>query len=223
MEEAMSTSRSPLESLGVEVKHIPIKRLFDLLFSLLVLVLGSPLFLFIALAIFFSSPGKVIYAQQRIGRGGKPFRCYKFRTMYADADARLHELLAQDPELRQEWEATRKLKKDPRVTPFGKLLRKSSLDEIPQFWNVLKGDLSVVGPRPVQKDEIERYFGEKAVKILKMRPGITGNWQVHGRSDTCYQRRICLDEEYIDNHSLYWDLKLIAKTIPCLILMRGAY
>lgn len=207
----------------MEIRHIPLKRLFDLFFSFSVLTLGAPIFLLIAFGIYLSSPGKVIYTQKRIGRGGKVFRCYKFRTMYPDADTRLHALLEQDKLLKEEWETRRKLRRDPRVTPFGQLLRKSSLDELPQFWNVLTGDLSVVGPRPVQQEEIERYFGEKALKILKMRPGITGNWQVHGRSDTCYQRRICLDEEYIDNHSLLWDIKLIAKTIPCLILTKGAY
>lgn len=149
-----------------KIRHFPIKRSFDLVFSLLCLVTGSPVFLIIAFLIYITSPGKVIYSHERIGRGGKPFRCYKFRSMYADADKRLNDLLAKNPDLKKEWETTFKLKNDPRVTPFGLFLRKTSLDEIPQFWNVLKGDLSVVGPRPVVNEEIKKYYCMKAYKIL---------------------------------------------------------
>lgn len=207
-----------------KIKHIPLKRAFDILFSLLCLLIGAPVFLFIILLIFFTSPGKIFYAHARIGRGGKPFRCYKFRTMYADANQKLEEILESDPTLREEWERTYKLKNDPRVTPFGSFLRKTSLDELPQFWNVLKGDLSVVGPRPVVKEEVEKFFGVKSYKILSIRPGLTGLWQVLGRSDIdCYQTRIQLDEYYVDHHSFFLDLKLIAKTIPAMLFSKGAY
>lgn len=210
--------------LDCKIKHIPIKRGFDIIFSLLCLILGAPIFLLIALCIFITSPGKVIYSHERIGRGGKPFRCYKFRSMYVNADKRLKEILATNPQLRAEWERSYKLKNDPRITPFGAFLRKTSLDEFPQFWNVLKGDLSIVGPRPVVKDEITKYYHVKAYKILSIRPGLTGIWQVSGRSDIqSYENRIMMDEHYVDNHSFLLDMKLIAKTIPAMLFSKGAY
>lgn len=207
----------------IKIKHKPLKRIFDISFSFLALLLCLPIFLLIALAIRLNSPGPVIYSHERIGRGGKAFRCYKFRTMYPDADARLQELLDSDPIMRTEWVAHRKLKNDPRVTPVGRFLRKTSLDEFLQFWNVFKGDLSIVGPRPVVREEVTDYLGEKAIKILSVRPGLTCIWQVSGRSDTSYPHRIKLDEQYIDNHSFLLDLRLIAKTIPSMINSRGAY
>ena len=143
--------------------------------------------------------------------------------MYRDADKRLKEILEADPELQDEWNKTYKLKKDPRITLIGRLLRRTSLDELPQFWNVLKGDLSVVGPRPVVQEEINQHFGVKAYKILSIRPGITGIWQVSGRNDTSYETRIKMDEQYVDKHSLLLDLKLVLMTIPCMISSRGAY
>lgn len=212
-----------IDGISFEIKHKPVKRLFDIVFSLLVLVFGSPLFLLIALAIKLFSKGEVFYTHERIGRGGRPFLCYKFRTMYANAEEQQRTLLANDQKLREEWASTRKLKNDPRVTPWGAFLRKTSLDEIPQFWNVLKGDLSVVGPRPVVYEEIVQYFGVKAGKILSFRPGITCIWQVSGRSDIDYSKRIELDEKYIDNYSILLDLALIVKTVPSMIFSRGAY
>ncbi|MBA2369630.1 MAG: sugar transferase [Candidatus Protochlamydia sp.] len=207
-----------------KIKHIPLKRIFDIFFSILFLCLGLPLFLCIALLIVATSPGKVIYSHERIGRGGKPFRCYKFRSMYRDADTRLKELLLFNPCLRKEWESSYKLKNDPRITRVGSFLRKTSLDELPQFWNVLKGDLSIVGPRPVIKAEMEQHLGIKAYKILSIRPGLTGLWQVSGRSDIqCYEKRIELDEYYVDNRSIGLDLKLIVKTIPVMLFSKGAY
>jgi undecaprenyl-phosphate galactose phosphotransferase len=222
------SSDVPLISLhtspNYKIKHIPIKRAFDIAFSFLCLIIGAPIFLLIALFIWLTSPGKVIYSHERIGRGGKPFKCYKFRTMYVDADLRLKHILASNPDLNREWELCYKLKNDPRITPIGSFLRKTSLDELPQFWNVLKGNLSVVGPRPVVKQEVEKYFCVKAYKILSIRPGLTGLWQVSGRSDiNCYQTRIQLDEYYVDHHSFLLDLKLIAKTIPAMLFSKGAY
>lgn len=210
-------------TLEYAITHLPAKRIFDLLFSLGALIVCSPLFLIIFFLIYFSSPGPAIYAHTRVGRGGKTFKCYKFRSMYLDADERLQELITSDPALSKEWKETRKLKCDPRIIPIGNFLRKTSLDELPQFWNVLKGDLSIVGPRPVVYEEIIEYFGPKAEKILSIRPGLTGIWQVSGRSDISYTRRIQLDEEYVDKRSLLLDIKLICKTIPSILASRGAY
>ena len=212
---------NPLE--GCQIKHIPTKRFFDVLFSLSVLILFFPFFLLIAFIIRVSSKGKAVYSHERIGRGGKAFRCYKFRTMHVDADTRLKEILAKCPIKNQEWESSYKLKDDPRVTRIGSFLRKTSLDELPQFWNVLVGDLSVVGPRPVVQAEIIKYYGLKAGKILAIRPGLTGLWQVSGRSDTSYTTRVDLDEKYIDQQSIALDIKLILKTLPSMISRKGAY
>jgi exopolysaccharide production protein ExoY len=206
-----------------EVKHLPLKRIFDIFFSICILILSLPLLLIIALTIKSTSVGNVIYSQERIGRGGTPFRCYKFRTMFSDADSRLHEILKNDPQKQLEWEASHKLKKDPRITRIGAFLRKTSLDELPQFWNALKGDLSVVGPRPVVKEEVFKHYGVKAYKILSIRPGITGIWQVSGRSDINYATRVAFDERYVDTRTFMMDLKLIACTIPSMILKKGAY
>jgi exopolysaccharide production protein ExoY len=219
----MNHDFSLFDEIQVEIKHKPLKRIFDLFFSSLVLLVGFPIFFLIALAVKSSSPGPVFYFHERIGRGGKPFLCYKFRTMYIDADQRLETLLTENSTVKQEWEETHKLKKDPRVTPLGTFLRKTSLDELPQFWNVLKGDLSVVGPRPVVKQEVAKHFGEKAKVILSIRPGLTGIWQVSGRNDVAYGVRIQLDELYVDTQSLLLDLKLIVKTIPAMLFSRGAY
>lgn len=215
---------SPLHpTLSYKIRHVPVKRGFDIIFSLLVLIIGSPFYLLIALLIFITSPGKIIYSHERIGRGGAPFRCYKFRSMHLNADQRLKDILATHTHLREEWEQTYKLKNDPRITFLGAFLRKTSLDELPQFWNVLKGDLSVVGPRPVVEEEITHYYNVKAYKILSVRPGLTGVWQVSGRSKTSsYAARVQMDEFYVDNHSFFLDMKLIAKTIPAMLLSKGS-
>lgn len=144
--------------------------------------------------------------------------------MYPDAAEKLHQLLASRPDLKQEWEQHFKLKQDPRITRIGAFLRKTSLDELPQLWNVLKGDLSLVGPRPVVPEEAEKFFKEKTSKILSVRPGLTGLWQVSGRSDLqSYQTRISLDEFYVDHQSFWLDLQLIYKTIPAVLFAKGAY
>lgn len=206
-----------------KIQHDAAKRFFDILFSSLILILGLPIFFLIALIVRFSSKGWVIYSQERVGRGGRPFKCYKFRSMYPDADTRLKELLNNSPMLQEEWDKNHKLKNDPRVTPIGRFLRKTSLDELPQFWNVLKGDLSIVGPRPVVKAEIQKHFKEKALFIFSIRPGLTGLWQVSGRSNTSYEERIKMDEEYVRTRSFLLDLKLVFLTIPALFFSKGAY
>lgn len=212
-----------LPGLKFEERHLPVKRTFDIIFSVLVLFFAFPLFISLAILVRLSSKGPAIYAHERVGRAGKPFKCFKFRSMYPDADVRLKELLAKDPLLKAEWDQNHKLKNDPRITPIGRFIRKTSLDELPQFLNVLKGDLSVVGPRPVVQAEVVKHLKEKAPKILSIRPGLTGIWQVSGRSNTSYHERILLDEKYVDTHNFWLDLKLIAKTLPAMLASRGAY
>lgn len=200
------------------------KRLFDIGFSSSVLILGAPVYLILALFIAISSPGPIFYVQQRVGKNYKPFRCFKFRTMVCNADEVLAELFARYPELKQEFEETYKLKQDPRITKIGKFLRLTSLDELPQFWNVLKGDMSVVGPRPLVPDEL-RYYGRHMAKVLTVKPGITGLWQVSGRNDLPYERRIHLDVYYASHRTIMLDLFIILKTVGIVLLPRnnGAY
>lgn len=205
------------------IVHTPFKRIFDILFSISILLLMSPLLILISLLVALSSRGPILYTQERIGRGGVTFKCFKFRSMYEDADKRLKDILLNDPSLQKEWLQTHKLKKDPRITLIGKFLRRTSLDELPQFWNVVLGDLSVVGPRPVVKEEILNHFGDKACTIFSVRPGITGLWQISGRSNTCYTKRIALDEAYVKERTVLQDMKIIALTIPKMISRNGAY
>lgn len=208
---------------GCQIKRSFRKRAFDVLFSLAALIFLSPLFLVISAIIKATSKGDIFYRQQRIGRGGAPFTCYKFRTMYPNADQKLNDLLRKNASFKSEWEATYKLKNDPRITPIGKFLRRTSLDELPQFWNVLKGDLSIVGPRPVVEEEIEKHIKHKAAYILSVKPGITGLWQVSGRNNTSYRLRVRLDEKYVHKQSLRMDMGLILRTLPAMISSRGAY
>lgn len=199
------------------------KRLFDLVFSSVFLILFLPLFVVIAFLITIASPGAIFYTCKRVGKDGRLFNCFKFRTMYADAEERLQLLLASNREIKQEWELYWKLRSDPRITSIGKFLRKTSLDELPQLFNVLMGDLSLVGPRPVTQEEIEKYYGDKAEKILSLRPGITGLWQTSGRNLLTYEERIKLEERYVDTRTFLMDLKLIAKTVPVILFPRGAF
>lgn len=205
------------------IKHNVIKRLFDIFFSLFVLILGFPVFAIIGLLVFFSSSGSIFYGHIRVGRANRPIKCWKFRTMVKNADKTLITLLDSNPHLQLEWNKYYKLKNDPRVTKIGKFLRKTSLDELPQFFNVLKGDLSVVGPRPCVRGEIQQNFGEKTKEILSIRPGITGIWQVSGRNNLTREERAKLEESYIQNQSLLLDLKIILMTIPHVIFSKGAY
>lgn len=200
------------------------KRLFDVVFSLLILILFSPIYLLLALLIALSSRGPIFYIQERVGKDYKPFGCIKFRTMVCNADAMLLELMETSPHLRQEFEDNFKLKQDPRITRIGRFLRLTSLDEFPQFWNVLKGDMSVVGPRPLVAEELPRY-GCHIDKILTIRPGITGLWQVSGRNDIPYSRRVQIDLYYAKFHNIWLDLWVIVKTIGVVVVPKnnGAY
>lgn len=217
------TSHSLPTTFFCDSNQVLVKRIVDIFFSLSVLTFMLPLLLLVMIAIRLSSSGKAIYSQKRVGRAGVSFRCYKFRTMYADADKRLKDILENDPAKKEEWDRCHKLKNDPRITPIGSFLRSSSLDELPQFWNVLRGDLSVVGPRPVVEEEISKHFGMKAYKIFSVRPGITGLWQISGRSDTTYTQRISMDEEYVNTRSFFGDVKIILLTIPSILFRKGAY
>jgi len=198
-----------------------IKRSFDIFVSLCLIALLSPLL--IALTILIRrSGGTAFYGHQRIGQDGKLFKCLKFRSMRPDADKVLKELLANDPVAKAEWDKDFKLKNDPRITPVGHFIRKTSLDELPQLFNVLKGEMSLVGPRPVVKDELERY-GSASVFYLEAKPGITGLWQISGRNDTTYAERVSLDSWYVQNWSLWYDIAILFKTFDVVFNRRGAY
>ena len=200
----------------------PLKRSFDIAGSLAGLVLLSPLFLMVALLVKLSDGGPIFYGHKRIGRGGRVFACLKFRTMVQDGERVLTAHLAANPEANAEWTATRKLKNDPRVTRVGQVLRKLSLDELPQIINILQGDMSLVGPRPVVRDELEIY-GSAAVYYLKSRPGLTGLWQVSGRNDVSYDTRVAFDRHYVENWSMVEDIRIIIKTVPAVWMSRGCY
>ncbi len=199
------------------------KRIFDILFSLVVLLLAAPFFLICILVVKLSSSGPVFYSHPRVGCNGKPFGCFKFRTMYRNADAKLQPLLASDPRLMKEWQTYFKLKADPRITPIGKFLRKTSLDELPQIWNVLKGDMSVVGPRPLTQHEVTHYLKDKAAKILSVRPGLTTLWITQGRNRLSLEERVALEEFYVNHRTFWLDCKLIVRTALLMIFPKGAY
>ena len=200
------------------------KRGFDLVFASLALFLTLPLTLIIALLIKLESRGPVFYRHRRIAAAGKEFDCLKFRTMCAGAEEKLQAMLAENADLHAEWQRTFKLKDDPRVTRIGRFLRKTSLDELPQFLNVLKGEMSVVGARPIVARELNDFYKESAGRYCSMKPGVTGPWQVGGRSDVeDYKERVELDDWYILNYSLWTDLKIIAKTVRCMWRGNGAY
>lgn len=211
---------------GKNMHDFSLKRCFDIVLSILALFLGLPLFLLIALLVKCTSTGSIFYSSVRLGRDGKPFKFWKFRSMYKDADQKLKLLLDSDKRLKREWDLYFKLKNDPRVTPIGRFLRKTSLDELPQFWNVLIGELSIVGPRPYLPSErkaIEKIAGPEIDRMLSVRPGLTGIWQTSGRSFLTFEQRIKLDLQYVAAHSFLFDLRLIAKTIPMLLFPKGAF
>lgn len=200
-------------------KHI--KGLFDLSVSLVLLLLLSPLMLILVIAIRMSGPG-VFFGHTRIGKNGKPFKCYKYRTMVPNAAEVLKDLLERDPAAREEWERDFKLRKDPRITLVGAFLRKTSLDELPQLWNVIRGDMSLVGPRPVTEEELAKY-GDRKDFFLEAKPGITGLWQVSGRNDVSYEERVRLDAWYARNWQLWFDLVILLKTIKVVLTGKSAY
>jgi len=201
--------------------HIIIKRLFDLFIASTLLCILSPLLLLIFM-ILKKDGNAALYGHERVGFKGKVFRCLKFRSMYPDADKKLDDLLSSSPDANKEWAENFKLKTDPRITKIGGFLRKTSLDELPQLFNVIRGEMSLVGPRPIVQQEIAKY-GNHANLYLQALPGITGLWQVSGRSDSSYSRRVSLDVWYIRNWSIWYDITILFKTVNVILQKKGAY
>ncbi len=201
-----------------------VKRTFDIVFALFVLTVFSPVYLILMILVAFNSQGPIFYVQQRIGKNHRPFNCIKFRTMVDNADDVLKAIVQDSDQMRQEFQDSFKLKQDPRITKIGRFLRLTSLDEFPQFWNVLKGEMSVVGPRPLVPEELPKY-GRKINTVLKIKPGITGLWQVSGRNDIPYPKRVQIDVYYATSHNWVLDLWIVYKTIGVMLFPRnnGAY
>lgn len=197
------------------------KRVFDAMMSIVAFVVLSPFFIVVPLLIKLTSHGPVFYRQERLGKSGRPILVWKFRSMYVDADARLESILSTDETRRAEWEANFKLADDPRVTPLGRFLRRTSIDEFPQLFNVFAGDMALVGPRPIVRKEVH-YYGDAYPIFSSVRPGITGLWQASGRSDTDYARRVALDVHYVLNWSIWMDLWILFRTVGAVLFMRGA-
>jgi exopolysaccharide production protein ExoY len=198
------------------------KRVLDIVVSLTLLVFLMPLLLALTALVWAQGDGPVFYRQNRIGFDGVEFPCLKFRSMVADAQQRLTKLLETDLESRAEWDATHKLRDDPRITPFGRFLRKSSLDELPQLLNVLRGEMSMIGPRPIINDEIAQYE-DHFCDYARTRPGLSGLWQVSGRSDVSFRERVRIDVSYVRNWTLAGDLLIIVRTVPAILMRRGSY
>ena len=203
--------------------HAAAKRAIDVLGAVVLAVVFSPLILAIVIvALIRREQGSVIYKHRRIGQAGRAFECLKFRSMVPNADQMLRELLERDPALKVEWVRDHKLRCDPRVTRLGRFLRRTSLDELPQLWNVMRGDMSLVGPRPVTREELLQY-GRNVRAYLSTKPGITGLWQVKGRNDTNYHRRVVLDTYYVRNQNLLLDLYILFRTMRVILGGSGAY
>ena len=199
-----------------------LKRVLDILVASAGIAVLWPLMLMVALAIRWTDPGPAIFGHERIGLNGRRFKCLKFRSMIINSDAALRDLLERDAAAAAEWAQSQKLKNDPRVTKLGKILRETSLDELPQLWNVLKGDMSIVGPRPIVSAEVRRY-GNYFKAYASTKPGITGLWQVTGRSDCSYDERVSLDVAYVQNWSILRDVWIIARTIIVVFARKGSY
>ncbi|MGL5838574.1 MAG: sugar transferase [Sphingorhabdus sp.] len=196
-------------------------RFIDIILAATALIVLFPVLMLICFAIWFQDRGLPIFAHRRIGKAGKSFPCLKFRTMVTDADKRLADILQSDPEAAEEWRLNQKLRVDPRITPIGNLLRKTSLDELPQLFNVLIGQMSLVGPRPIVEGEIPHY-GRYFAHYCRVRPGITGLWQVSGRSDVSYRRRVVLDTVYCRSKSFMLDFSILTRTVPAVLMRKGA-
>lgn len=188
------------------------KRIMDLVIATTALVLATPVMIVVALLIKITAGGPAVFSHSRVGFGGKPFNCYKFRSMVMNSEEVLKAYLEANPDAGMEWEETHKIRDDPRVTRLGWMLRKSSLDELPQLFNIIRGDMSCVGPRPIVHDELKRY-GDHAGEYLRTRPGLTGLWQVSGRSSVDYPSRVALDSQYVRNWSVWLDLTILVRTV----------
>jgi Undecaprenyl-phosphate galactose phosphotransferase WbaP len=221
---ALSPATQPDQDIRrVTNAELVIKRAFDLLSVAVIFALFWWAMLLIVMAIKLSSPGPVVFGHLRVGRLGKSFRCYKFRSMVSNAEEVLNELLDRDPQARIEWQRDFKLKTDPRITRVGAFIRKTSLDELPQLWNVLKGDMSIVGPRPVVRKELALYYASGRRHYLSMRPGLTGLWQVSGRNDMGYEERVELDKHYVQTWNVFRDFMIVMRTVGVMFAKTGAY
>ena len=198
-----------------------LKRPFDLIAASMVLLAFLPLLALVAGLVLVAQGRPVMIRHTRVGRNGTTFGCLKFRTMVVDAEEVLHKHLAADPVAEEEWRLSRKLKADPRITPLGRVLRKTSIDEFPQLINILRGDMSLVGPRPIVQDEL-KWYGASISAYLAVRPGLTGSWQVSGRSNLSYEQRVEIDTHYVQNRSFGRDLVILAQTIPAILTSRGS-
>ena len=198
-----------------------VKRMLDLGGALSFLIVFAPLLIGVAVLLLVAQGRPVLFKHKRIGRNGEPFECFKFRTMVNEAGRALEQHLAANPAARREWEATQKLKDDPRVTPLGAVMRKLSVDELPQFLNVVMGHMSLVGPRPIVSSEA-RLYGSHIGAYYSLRPGITGPWQVGGRSNASYDRRVQLDVDYASNWSIARDIGILVRTVPAVLAQDGS-
>lgn len=208
-----------LDSEALVMRGMP--RIVDVVIALIALLFLTPLLLLITLAVLICDPGPVVFRHRRVGRDGKAFGCLKFRSMYVGAEERLTAILASNPALRAQWERDQKLDNDPRITRIGAVLRVTSLDELPQLFNVIRGEMSLVGPRPIVAAEIPRY-GRFIECYYAVRPGLTGLWQVTGRSATTYRRRVATDVYYARSRSMLFDAKILFATIPAVVVGRGS-
>lgn len=215
---------SPSHSIGLNRAERFIKRLFDLTMVVVIVALFWWLILGVAIIVRLTTGTPVIFGHTRVGRDGRDFACFKFRSMVPNAEEVLADLLATDPAAREEWARDFKLKNDPRITAFGHFIRKTSLDELPQIWNVLCNDMSIVGPRPVVREELDAYYkGSTREHYLSVKPGLTGLWQVSGRNDMEYAARVTLDREYVQSWRLVADLSIVWRTVGVIFKRTGAY
>lgn len=205
-----------------EKREQMLKRTFDVSFALIFLIVSFPALVLLSIMLQINSPGSLFFVQQRVGRHGRMFNCFKFRTMHEDAETLLEDLLAKSPDARREWDLDHKLRNDPRVSRFGAIVRKLSLDELPQLLNILSGEMSVVGPRPIVRAEILKY-GCYFSDYCAVKPGLTGLWQVSGRNDVTYDERVQLDCEYRRKASFLFDMGIVLKTVPAVLGARGSY
>lgn len=218
MEPARLTMIENKSDINEKVVYSIIKRFLDILISIIGLIVLFPVFLILGIIIRIDSPGPIVFAHKRIGKNGKDIKIFKFRTMYKDAEEMIKKF---DENQMKEYKENYKLKDDPRITKIGKILRKTSLDELPQIFNIIKGDLSIVGPRPVVESELEKY-GKNKDKFLSVTPGLTGYWQANGRSTTTYEQRVNMELYYVDNRSLWMDIKIFFKTFISVVKKEGA-
>lgn len=221
---APAATPSAEPAVGLNLVERGMKRLFDLASVVVILVLFWWAIIAVIVAVRLTTGSPVIYGHKRVGRNGREFKCYKFRSMVSNADEALAHLLATDERAREEWNRDFKLKNDPRITRVGRFIRKTSLDEFPQLWNVVKNEMSIVGPRPVVKNELNRYYlGACRAHYLAVKPGLTGLWQVSGRNDMEYAERVELDRAYVETWGIFSDFMIVMKTVGVMFRRKGAY